>query len=79
MASQVGVQRVGFTVTENRCLHKTKLHTCGYGESLCYIITCCIHDMQMSSSQRSITTLLLCIHWFSVILARIMNELYSKL
>ena len=30
MVSQVGVQRVGFTVTENLCLHKTKLHACGY-------------------------------------------------
>ena len=30
MAPQVGVQRVGFIVTENRCLHKTKLHACGY-------------------------------------------------
>ena len=30
MASQAGMQRVGFTVTKNRSLHKTKPHTCGY-------------------------------------------------
>ena len=42
-------------------------------------ITCCVHDMQMSSLQRSITALLLCIHWFSRLLARIMNELCGKL
>ena len=48
MTSQVGVQRVGFTVTDNRPLHKTKLHACGCGESPCYLsraayITCKCH------------------------------------
>ena len=79
MASQVGVQRVGFTVTENRRLHKTKLHACGYGESPFYLS----RAAYIFTSQRSTVQYYCAISVHSlaelITLSRIMNELCSKL
>ena len=64
MASQVGVQRVGFTVTEKRRLRKTKLHAGGWGNphSIYHVLIPCLPHTVV---QYSITPLSLCIHWLS--------------
>ena len=78
MTSQVGVQRVGFTVTENRRLHKTKLHAGGCGESPFYLSRA---DC-MFTSHRSTVQYYSAISVHSLVelitLSRIMNELCSK-